>query len=148
MARVLFFTKPGCVTGAKQQEMLRRAGHDLEVRSVLEHEWTADELRSFFGEHPVREWFNPNSPRVKSREIDPAAFDGKQALEAMLADHLLIRRPLMQVGDQRRFGFDQEMIHAWIGLAPVGSEDFAVVDGMQSCSAPAGAPEQRCPEPA
>jgi nitrogenase-associated protein len=147
MAEVTFFTKPGCLTGIKQQELLRQAGHTLEVLSVLEHEWTADELRSFFGGHPVTEWFNPNSPRIKAGEVDPGAFDERQALEAMLADHLLIRRPLMQSGGQRRFGFDQETIHAWIGLGPTGSADFAPAGDLQSCSAAADADGQPCLEP-
>jgi hypothetical protein len=35
----------------------------------------------------------------------------------MLADPLLIRRPLIQVGSRRESGFDAELIDAWIGIA-------------------------------
>jgi arsenate reductase-like glutaredoxin family protein len=38
-------------------------------------------------------------------------------LEAMIAKPLLIRRPLMQVGDRRETGFEPALVEAWIGLA-------------------------------
>jgi len=37
-------------------------------------------------------------------------------LAMMVADPLLIRRPLMQMGDRRQAGFDQAGVDAWIGL--------------------------------
>jgi len=75
MARVIFYTKPGCLTGSKQLDLLKQANHEVEVRSVLDQPWTAYELHTYFADLPVKEWFNPNSPRVKSGEIDPASFD-------------------------------------------------------------------------
>jgi hypothetical protein len=36
----------------------------------------------------------------------------------MIADPLLIRRPLMQVGECRESGFDHARVEAWIGLRP------------------------------
>lgn len=37
----------------------------------------------------------------------------------MLKDSLLIRRPLMQVGDVRGVGFDQHKVYLWTGLAEI-----------------------------
>lgn len=34
----------------------------------------------------------------------------------MLAQPILIRRPLMQVAERREAGFDAELVDAWIGL--------------------------------
>jgi hypothetical protein len=44
----------------------------------------------------------------------------------MIADPLLIRRPLIQVEDVYQVGFDQEKIEAWIGLKqpPIMFEDL------------------------
>ena len=85
MAQIIFYTKLGCSTSAKQVALLEQSGHQVEVRDLLAHTWSAEELTSYFGEMPVDAWFNPNSPRVKSGEIDPGSFDCKDALAAMQA---------------------------------------------------------------
>jgi hypothetical protein len=57
----------------------------------------------------------------------------------MLEDPLLIRRPLMQVGERREAGFDTQRVHDWIGLAP------AISDGsnLEQCRR-----AEHCPTPA
>jgi nitrogenase-associated protein len=148
MAFIIFFTKPGCVNGIKQQEMLWAAGHVLEVHNLLEHPWSREELLSYFGDRPVHEWFNRAAPRVKSGEVVPEQVDAEGALAMMVADPLLIRRPLLRVDDRREVGFDQERIHAWIGLTPPGSpEPFAATGDLQSCPQMLGSSTGPCPSP-
>ena len=53
---------------------------------------------------------------MKSGELVPEVLDAETALQLMLAEPLLIRRPLLQVGEQHYVGFDVDAIHAWIGL--------------------------------
>jgi nitrogenase-associated protein len=136
MALITYYTKLGCLTSAKQVEILRKAGHQVEVCDLLAHPWTPEELTSYFGALPVPAWFNPNSPRVKAGEIDPTLYDSAAALELMLSDHLLIRRPLMESGGTRMCGFDPAKVHAWVGLdAP--EEAIARSAEFQTCSQPA-----------
>lgn len=139
MATVVFYEKPGCGGNARQKALLAAAGHRVEARDLLRHPWLAVELRIFFGARPVAEWFNAASPRVKSGEVDPTAFDEAGALAAMLADPLLIRRPLLQVGEARRAGFDPAAIDAWIGLG-----GRAVDPAIDRCPKP-GAPNPCAP---
>ena len=101
MAHVIFYEKPGCGGNARQKALLAASGHDVEARSLLAETWSAKELRRYFGARPVEQWFNPASPRVKSGEIDPRSCTEEAALQLMLADPLLIRRPLMRVGERR-----------------------------------------------
>lgn len=117
MTTILFYEKPGCANNTKQKRLLLEAGHELLVRNLLDTRWTSEELRAFFGERPVSEWFNRAAPRVKSGEVVPEALTGPEALALMLEDPLLIRRPLLQVGERREVGFDPQRIHDWIGLA-------------------------------
>jgi nitrogenase-associated protein len=119
VATVIFYEKPGCAGNARQKELLRRAGHELEVRDLLTWPWTASELRAFFTDLPVADWFNRAAPRVKSGEVVPEAFSPDEALSALLADPILIRRPLMQVDERREAGFLAAVVDEWIGLAPV-----------------------------
>jgi len=117
MAHVIFFEKPGCGGNARQKALLAASGHAVEARSLLAEPWSAAELLRYFGARPVEQWFNTSSPRVKSGEIDPKRLASAAALELMLADPLLIRRPLMRVGERRETGFDMALVDAWIGLA-------------------------------
>lgn len=124
MAKVIFYEKPGCGGNARQKALLARSGHMLDVRDLLSTPWTADELRAYFGKRPVSEWFNAASPRVKSGEVMTTRLDEAEALALMLADPLLIRRPLLESGGRREAGFDTALLSDWIGLEtparPVG----------------------------
>ncbi|MEH2358792.1 ArsC/Spx/MgsR family protein [Nostoc sp.] len=139
MARVIFYSKPGCQGGTKQKVLLTAAGHEVIPYNLLTEPWTVERLRSFFGDRPVAEWFNRSSPKVKSGEVVPEKIDAETALGLMLREPLLIRRPLLEIGDRREVGFDVEKIDAWIGLKPVDeslqeiSENLMKQD-LQSCT--------------
>jgi nitrogenase-associated protein len=116
MAKVVFYEKPGCGGNARQKALLIASGHELEVRDLLAEPWTAAKLKAFFGGKPLPDWFNASSPRVKSGDVRPSELTPDAALAMMIEDPLLIRRPLMQVGERRESGFDQAAVEAWIGL--------------------------------
>ncbi len=121
MAKVVFYEKPGCGGNARQKALLRQSGHELDVRDLLSAPWTGETLRSFFGARPVAEWFNGASSRVKSGAVRPTELEAEGALALMLADPLLIRRPLIEVDGRRETGFDAALIDAWIGLRPAAA---------------------------
>ncbi len=118
MAHVIFYEKPGCINNSKQKALLAEAGHEVQARNLLKESWTPETLRPFFGSLPVSQWFNLSAPRIKSGEIVPSQLDESTAIALMLEDPLLIRRPLIQVNDMLKVGFDREKIHQWIGLNP------------------------------
>jgi nitrogenase-associated protein len=134
---VVFYEKPGCGTNARQKLMLERAGHTVIAKSLLSEPWTGERLRSFFADTPVAAWFNPASPRIKSEEIKPDHIGAMAAIDLMLEDPLLIRRPLVEANGQRCAGFDREPVSSL--LADRNLKD------VQGCSRPdASTP---CPEP-
>lgn len=137
MATIQFYQKPGCATNARQKRMLEAAGHTVIARSLLTEPWSAAALRGFFGSMPVKAWFNPASPRIKSGEIKPEKLDAPSAIALMLDDPLLIRRPLMESDGQRCAGFDREPVTSLLGKPP--DED------AESCSRPAASTP--CPDP-
>lgn len=132
MTVVIFYEKPGCVNNTKQKTVLQTAGHTLEVRNLLTEAWTADRLRPFFGQLPVTEWFNRTAPQVKSGEVIPEQLDAETALALMVANPLLIRRPLMQVGTQYQVGFNPEEVDQWIGLSAIDKSQQAVQNDLIS----------------
>ncbi len=137
MATITFYQKPGCKTNVRQRQMLEAAGHVVVAKSLLTEPWTAERLREFFGSMPVASWFNAAAPRIKSGEIDPARFDAESALDALVRDPLLIRRPLVEADGERCAGFDRAPITSLLGAA-AGPD-------AESCSRPEPAP--RCPDP-
>lgn len=135
MATVLFYEKPGCRNNTRQKALLQASGHRVEARDLLKEPWTTDRLRSFFGNQPVAAWFNRAAPKVKEGIVVPENYAEADALAAMLADPLLIRRPLIEVDGERAAGFDAARIKEWIGLADEGAppgEACARTDG-KSC---------------
>lgn len=116
MATVVFYEKPGCANNTRQKVLLAAAGHTVWARNLLTERWTAARLRAFFGDLPVVQWFNLSAPRIREGELDYERVTETEALVLMLADPLLIRRPLLDVAGDCRVGFDPEAIDAWIGL--------------------------------
>ncbi len=119
MATVYFFEKPGCINNARQKKLLIASGHTVIDKNLLTHPWTPNLLLSFLGSKSVHSWFNLASPRIKSKEILPENISTDAALELMIHDPLLIKRPLLQVENRCESGFDQNLIHNWIGLSGV-----------------------------
>ncbi len=105
MTDLVFYEKPGCVGNGLQKSLLSRQGVRYQVRDLLSHPWTADSLRAFFGHKPVAEWFNSSAPQVKSGEIPVQSLSEEEALTLMLREPILIRRPLMALGEIRQSGF-------------------------------------------
>lgn len=139
MARVIFYEKTGCKNNTKQKTLLTAAGHEVIPYNLLTEPWTVERLRSFFGDRPVVEWINRAAPAVKSGEVVPENLDAQTAMILMLRDPLLIRRPLIQVGDRREAGFDVEKINAWIGLTPADESlreisETIMNQDLQSCA--------------
>ncbi len=129
MTTIIFYEKPGCGNNTKQKALLAAAGHQVIARNILTECWSEQRLLEFFGNHPVAEWFNRAAPRVKSGAVVPELTDAETALGLMLDDPLLIRRPLIEADGRKEAGFDQEVIHAWLGLAPSN-------DDLESCPRP------------
>lgn len=139
MARVIFYEKPGCINNNKQKILLKAAGHEVQSYNLLTQPWTAESLRLFFGERPVYDWFNLTAALIKSGAVIPEQMDAATALDLMVREPLLIRRPLIQVEERREVGFDRELIDAWIGLNAVDETQKAILQNLlnqdlQTCS--------------
>ena len=135
MTLITFYEKPGCANNTRQKALLAAAGHEVVARNLLTELWTEERLLEFFGNRPVAEWFNRAAPRVKSGEIVPEQMDEAEALQLMIADPVLIRRPLIEANGRREAGFNQEKIKAWLGLNLVG-KDLESCPSKTSCPPP------------
>lgn len=113
---VVFYEKTGCVTNSKQKALLKAAGLNVTPRNILRQPWTPLQLRRFFDALPVKDWFNPQAPAIKSGEVKPDTLAKLEALELLSNNPLLIRRPLIETAHSRWAGFDAEVIRREFGI--------------------------------
>jgi nitrogenase-associated protein len=147
MTHLVFFEKPGCGGNARQRALLEAAGHTLERCNLLTAHWTPERLLDFLGPLPVAQWFNRAAPRVKCGEVVPEQLDIVAGLALLLAEPLLIRRPLMQRVDDGAslVGFDLAEVERFVGLG-TGTGPRPMQASLEGCAAIA--PRVSCPTPA
>lgn len=129
-----FYEKPGCINNTRQKKILREAGVDVIEHNLLDTPWQAQQLRRFFGSLPVNKWFNRSAPAVKAGHIDPDNCTPEQAMVAMIAEPLLIRRPLIQLEGWYHCGFDWPRLQQQLGLSTRSREELDVPDDIEGCA--------------
>jgi len=128
MVDIIFYEKPGCINNTKQKKLLSDAGHSVESRNLLTEKWGRQSLLDYFDLMSVTMWFNKSAPDISSGKIDPSVLSEDEALDLMIAKPILIRRPLMRVGDQCWVGFETSLVDQWIGLTGITNKD-----DLESC---------------
>lgn len=107
MKFVIFYEKPGCLTNEKQKNAFKDSGYKVIARDLLNHGMQKEELYEFFKNMPVTKWFNPNAPQIKKGEIIPDGLEKEEALDLVTKNPILLRRPLLILGDKKFCGFNQ-----------------------------------------
>ena len=115
MSLIIFYGKQDCATNTRQKELLREAGNKVIERDLLNHEMSEEDLQAFFKKMPFTKWFNPNAPQIKNSEIIPSQLNEKVALELLMKNPILIRRPLIVIGNKKLCGFNQWYIEKLLG---------------------------------
>ncbi len=117
MTTIRFYEKPGCINNTKQKNLLQEAGYEVDARNLITEPWTEERLLSFFIGLPVAEWFNRSAPQVKDGQVVPELLTSEQAVELMLQEPLLIRRPLMAIGGTHLVGFEIDKVNQALALS-------------------------------
>lgn len=143
---VEFWEKPGCMGNARQKALLATSGCEIVPRSLPDHPWTRQELSLFLDGLPVNTWFNRSARRIKDGEIDPDTLDTESAWALLLADPILVRRPLVKIGEDRHVGFDLDWIEAKIGHLP-STKRINRVRGEDLNQCPAETTGLKCGDP-
>jgi nitrogenase-associated protein len=131
--KLVFWEKPGCQGNRRQQRWLREQGFEVDIRDLLQQPWTARELRPFFGDKALKHWFNDSAPAVRAGNTDLACVDADVALLLMVNDPILIRRPLLQLGDLKQSGFEPGPVLDALGIVLDDERD------LQACPRPQAA---------
>lgn len=111
MYQFIFYEKTGCSGNARQKEILKNYGINIEVRSLLDTKWTKESLGLYFQDLSVKEIFNVFAPQVKNGMIDIASLSKDEAIELMINEPILIKRPLIDINGTKICGFDINKIN-------------------------------------
>lgn len=109
--KVIFYEKPGCSGNAKQKKLLGFYGVAFETRSILTTPWSEDGLNSFFDGLEKENIINKFAPKVKSGELNISDYSKDELVKLMVQEPILIKRPLLVLGDKKVCGFDVEKIN-------------------------------------
>lgn len=135
MAKIIFYEKPGCVNNTKQKNILQLAGHEVDARSILTHKWNGEELMEYFEGKAVKDWFNPNAPAVNSGLVMPETYSSNEAITVMLQDHLLIKRPLINIDGVKIVGFDMDKLCELVDMEKNSAPEIQDIlkDDLETC---------------
>lgn len=111
MYRFVFYEKPGCSGNARQKEILKSYGLEICEESLIDTKWTKESLKEFFSDLEVKEIFNIFAPKVKNGMIDISKLTLDEAIELMIEEPILIKRPLIDINGTKICGFDINKIN-------------------------------------
>jgi nitrogenase-associated protein len=117
MAHIVYYENPSSAECAKHKAELLACGHEVDARDLTREAWSVSSLRPYFGERPVRDWFNPAAPKVRSGEIRFDELTPQMALVMMILDPCLINAPLLRIGSHCEVGYDPARLARYI-VAP------------------------------
>lgn len=124
MAKIQFYEKPGCVNGEKQKKVLLEAGNELNSTNILEHPWSREELLKFVvGKNPST-MMNYTAPAIKNGEISPEDLTFDEAIDLMVENPILIKRPLVVVDGKYIQGFTDEQLLPYVGGEDQSKKDW------------------------
>ena len=130
---MIFYEKTGCAGNAKQKKLLLSEGISFEVRSMLDTPWSKESLEPFFEGLKKEQIINPFAPKIKSGEIDIKDYSKEQLIELMIAEPILIKRPLIQIGDIKICGFDMAKINSILKTNISSDENISTCQSSDPC---------------
>jgi len=105
MPRLTFYTKPTCTTCRNARAFLEGAGVELEQVEIAPHTLTRAFLEQHIDDQHFLQFVSTRSPVFKTR---PLPATKAEAIELMLQNPNLIKRPVLVTGARVIFGFDKK----------------------------------------
>jgi nitrogenase-associated protein len=130
---VVFYEKPGCAGNKKQKDLLKTHGVEFEVKSMLDTPWSVESLSSFFDGLEKDKIVNQFAPQVKSGEIIPEKLSKDELINLMIKEPILIKRPLIEVGEDKVCGFDIPKLNKLLNLDLDSKKEIGTCQSSDPC---------------
>lgn len=112
MKTIEMYLKPACTTCRKAVSWFDEHGVAIERHDFAKEPPSAELLGRLIDERGLENVINPRGRTFKAMGLDVSKLSRKKAIELMLAEPNLIRRPLVIAGRTTIFGFDPEAYEA------------------------------------
>ena len=96
--------------------MLSRKGVAIEEKDFFKDRFSEPELRGVLRGRSPRDVFSWRSPSFKALGLDPSGISEDEMVRLMLEQPRLIRRPMVEVGDELIIGADQKALDRVLGM--------------------------------
>jgi Spx/MgsR family transcriptional regulator len=104
---VQFLHKPTCTSCRNAREFMEKRGFQLHLRDLWKERLSAAELEQLIGDRDHTEFLNPRSDLYKEKQMKDNPPSRRQAIEMMVEEPGLIRRPVIVAGGRVVVGFDE-----------------------------------------
>lgn len=115
---VSLYGKVGCQGNLRQMEQLKAAGYAVQFIDLLNRELEASELAKFFEGRSLQDCVNRRAPQISSGEFAPETLSDDALMERMIAEPILIKRPLLFFRGEFACGFDHPLVGRLLGAIP------------------------------
>lgn len=129
-----FYEKTGCSGNAKQKELLKSHNISFSVKSLLDTSWSKESLGEFFKYLDTKDIFNPFAPQIRDKEIDISKLSKDEAIELMIKNPILIKRPLLDINGVKVCGFDIEKINELLNVNIDTNKKLNTCSSSDSCT--------------
>lgn len=129
-----FYEKTGCSGNAKQKELLKSHNISFSVKSLLDISWTKETLSEFFKGLEIKDIFNPFAPQIRDKEIDISKLSKDEAINLMIKNPILIKRPLLDINGVKICGFDIEKINELLNTNIDTNKKLNTCSSSDSCT--------------
>lgn len=129
-----FYEKTGCSGNAKQKELLKSHNISFSVKSLLDTSWTVETLNEFFKGLEIKDIFNPFAPQIRDKEIDISKLSKDEAINLMIKNPILIKRPLLDINGVKICGFDIEKINELLNTNIDPNKKLNTCSSSDSCT--------------
>jgi len=109
-----FFEHEDCIGNEIQRKVLADLGYTVNRYSLLDMNWNTKHLFLFFKNDPVYTWFDYSAPSIENKLFDPTTISDTDALDFMVKDKRLIKRPLIHFNGEYCAGFETPLVEKLI----------------------------------
>jgi arsenate reductase len=109
-AKIKFLQKPSCTTCRKAKAFLEKRKVELDLRDLGKDRLSVAELDELIGKRDHRVFLNTRNEMYRARKMGQIPPSREEALQLMVAEPNLIRRPVVLRGDAIVLGYDEEAL--------------------------------------
>ncbi|HMX62728.1 MAG TPA: ArsC/Spx/MgsR family protein [Candidatus Sumerlaeota bacterium] len=110
MSKITFYWKPKCSTCREVKDYLEGKGHELDLRDLDEYPPPRSLLETHIDAKNVKAYLNTRSNAYREHGLKEDPPTKKGAIELMMRDPNLIKRPISVSGKIAVFGNDPEVL--------------------------------------